>query len=134
MGKFIINKTPSGAFNFSLYAVNKEKILVSSGIYTTKASCKTAIASIAKNSKRCIDENRIVDNTLKAKEPAAVTFPKFEIYLDKAGLFRYRLFATNGESIAMSEDGYKSKSGCLNGIKSVAVNSQNAELQDDTVQ
>lgn len=44
MGKFIINKTPSGAFNFSLYAVNKEKILVSSGIYTTKAACKTAMA------------------------------------------------------------------------------------------
>lgn len=33
----------------------------------------------------------------------------------------------------MSEDGYKSKSGCLNGIKSVAVNAQNAELQDDTI-
>ncbi len=131
MGKFIINKTPSGAFNFSLYAVNKEKILVSSGIYTTKAACKTAMASIAKNAKRCIDENRVEDNTLK--NPTPFTYPKFEIYLDKAGLYRYRLFATNGESIAMSEDGYKSKSGCLNGIKSVAVNAQNAELQDDTV-
>lgn len=131
MGKFIINKTPSGAFNFSLYAVNKEKILVSSGIYTTKAACKTAMASIAKNAKRCIDENRVEDNTLKNPNP--FTYPKFEIYLDKAGLYRYRLFATNGESIAMSEDGYKSKSGCLNGIKSVAVNAQNAELQDDTI-
>ena len=131
MGKFIINKTPSGAFNFSLYAVNKEKILVSSGIYTTKAACKTAMEKKKKNAKRCIDENRVEDNTLK--NPTPFTNPKFEIYLDKAGLYRYRLFATNGESIAMSEDGYKSKSGCLNGIKSVAVNAQNAELQDDTI-
>ena len=89
------------------------------------------MASIAKNAKRCIDENRVEDNTLK--NPTPFTNPKFEIYLDKAGLYRYRLFATNGESIAMSEDGYKSKSGCLNGIKSVAVNAQNAELQDDTI-
>ena len=70
---------------------------------------------------RCIEENRIEDLTLK-KAPERVPFPKFEIYYDKAGLFRYRLFATNGESIAISEDGYKSKSGCLNGMRSVAVN------------
>ena len=73
------------------------------------------------SARECIEENRIEDLTLK-KAPERVPFPKFEIYYDKAGFFRYRLFATNGESIAISEDGYKSKSGCLNGMKSVAVN------------
>ena len=131
MGKFIIKKTPSGAFNFSLLASNKQKIAVSSQVYTTKGACKKGMESVGKNAQRCIDENRVEDNTLK--NPTPFTNPKFEIYLDKAGLYRYRLFATNGESIAMSEDGYKSKSGCLNGIKSVAVNAQNAELQDDTI-
>ncbi len=38
MGKFIIKKTPSGAFNFSLLASNKQKIAVSSQVYTTKGA------------------------------------------------------------------------------------------------
>ena len=121
MGTFIIKKTPSGAFNFSLIASNKEKITVSSQVYTTKSACKKGIESVGKNAARCIEENRIEDLTLK-KAPDRVPFPKFEIYYDKAGLFRYRLFASNGESIAISEEGYKSKSGCIGGMKSVAVN------------
>ena len=40
MGKFVIKKTPTGGFNFSLYAANKEKIAVASQVYTTKAACK----------------------------------------------------------------------------------------------
>ncbi len=130
MGKFIIKKTPTGGFNFSLYANNMEKIAVSSQIYTTKAACKNGIASIGKHSVRCIEEGKIEDQTLKNVE--SKTCPKFEIYLDKAGLYRYRLIASNGESIAMSEEGYKSKSGCLNGIKSVSVNSPDAEIVDET--
>lgn len=130
MGKFIIKKTPSGGFNFSLYAANMEKIAVSSQIYTTKAACKNGIASIGKHAVKCINENKIEDQTLKKIE--AKTCPKFEIYFDKAGLYRYRLIASNGESIAMSEEGYKSKSGCLNGIKSVSVNAPDAEIIDET--
>ena len=132
MGYFVIKKTPSGAFNFSLHASNKEKIAVSSQVYTTKSACKTGMASVAKNAVKCIEEGRIDDNTLiKKAEP--YTYPKFEIYFDKAGLYRYRLFATNGESIAMSEDGYKSKSGCLNGIRSVATNAPSAEVIDESI-
>lgn len=131
MGIFIIKKTPSGAFNFSLLAANKQKIAVASQVYTTKASCKTGMASVGKNAAKCIAEDRIEDKTLKNSEPK--TCPKFEIYLDKAGLYRYRLYASNGESIAISEDGYKSKSGCINGMKSVSVNAIDAEIIDETV-
>ena len=131
MGTFIIKKTPTGAFNFTLLAANKEKIAVASQIYSTKASCKTGMASVAKNSVRCIEEERIEDQTLK--NPTPKTCPKFEVYLDKAGLYRYRLIASNGESIAMSEEGYKTKSGCMNGIKSVSVNSVDAQIIDETV-
>ena len=129
MGKFIIKKTTTG-FNFSLYAANKEKIAVSSQVYSTKAACKKGMESIAKNAAKCIAEDRIEDNTLK--NPTAKTCPKFEVYFDKAGLYRYRLFAANGESIAMSEEGYKSKSGVMNGIKSVSVNAVDAEIVDET--
>ena len=128
MGKFVIKKTATG-FNFSLFAVNKEKIAVSSQVYTTKATCKKGMESIAKNAARCIEEGKIEDKTLKT--PTEKTCPKFEIYFDKAGLYRYRLIASNGESIAMSEEGYKSKSGVLNGIKSVAVNAIGAEIIED---
>lgn len=129
MGTFIIKKTPTG-FNFSLIAANKEKIAVSSQVYTNKASCKKGMASIAANATKCIEEDRIEDLTLKT--PVKKTNPKFEIYFDKAGLYRYRLYAPNGESIAMSEDGYKSKSGCLNGIRSVAANAPDAAVIDET--
>jgi uncharacterized protein YegP (UPF0339 family) len=46
---------------------------------------------------------------------------KFEIYKDKAGEFRFRLKASNGQTILASE-GYKAKSGCTNGVESVRQN------------
>jgi uncharacterized protein YegP (UPF0339 family) len=46
---------------------------------------------------------------------------KFECYKDKAGEYRFRLKAGNGEIILASE-GYKSKSSCDNGIASVKKN------------
>lgn len=46
---------------------------------------------------------------------------KFEIYNDKAGEFRFRLKAGNGQTILASE-GYSAKSRCNNGIESVKKN------------
>lgn len=47
----------------------------------------------------------------------------FEIYQDKAGEYRFRLKAKNGQNILASE-GYKQKASCENGIESVRKNSQ----------
>ena len=47
---------------------------------------------------------------------------KFEVYKDKAGEFRFRLKAANGQNILGSE-GYKAKASCMNGIESVRKNS-----------
>ena len=132
MGQFIIKKTASGGFNFHLLAANKQKIAVASQVYKTKASCKNGMASVGKNAAFCIENNKIEDNTLK--NPTAVTCPKFEIYFDKAGKYRYRLYASNGENIAISEEGYSSKTGCINGMKSVSVNAVDAEIIDETVE
>jgi uncharacterized protein YegP (UPF0339 family) len=49
---------------------------------------------------------------------------KFEVYTDKAGEFRFRLKASNGQTILASE-GYKAKAGCTNGIESVKKNARN---------
>lgn len=52
---------------------------------------------------------------------------KFEWFKDKAGKFRFRLLAPNGEKIAVSE-AYSSKDGCLNGIESVKKNAPMAKV------
>lgn len=51
---------------------------------------------------------------------------KFEVYKDKAGEYRFRLKAANGQNI-LSSEGYKSKSACMNGVESVQKNSQNPD-------
>lgn len=57
---------------------------------------------------------------------------KFEVYKDKAGEFRFRLKAGNGEIIATSE-GYTAKASCLKGIESVKANAAAAVIEDKTV-
>ena len=54
---------------------------------------------------------------------------KFEVYQDKAGKFRFRLKASNGQVIA-SGQGYASKESCLKGIESVRKNAPEASLVD----
>ena len=46
---------------------------------------------------------------------------KFELYKDKRGEFRFRLKASNGQTILASE-GYKTKASATNGIESVRKN------------
>ena len=57
---------------------------------------------------------------------------KYEMYKDKAGEFRFRLKAGNGEIILASE-GYAAKSGCENGIASVQKNGPNASKYEKKV-
>lgn len=47
---------------------------------------------------------------------------KFEVYTDKANKFRFRLKASNGQTILASQ-GYSTKAACMNGIESVKKNS-----------
>jgi len=57
--------------------------------------------------------------------------PRFEIYKDASGKFRFRLRAVNNEIIAVSE-AYESKDGCENGVASVKENAPKAMIQDLT--
>ena len=52
---------------------------------------------------------------------------KFEVYTDRAGEYRFRLKAPNGEIIAVSE-GYTTKQSALNGVESVKKNAPIAEV------
>lgn len=53
--------------------------------------------------------------------------PKFEVYSDEVGGYHFRLGARNGQIIAVSQS-YKSKEGCLKGIKSVKINAAGARV------
>ena len=58
--------------------------------------------------------------------------PKFEIYKDAAGKFRWRLKAPNGQIIASSGEAYESRDACKNGIQSVKTNAPKAEIAEMT--
>jgi len=113
MGKYLMKRTKTG-IKFDLKAGNGE-VIATSEVYTTERACRNGIASIQKNAPVAAIENQTAEDFRKEKHP------KFEIYNDKAGEFRFRLKATNGQIIAVSE-GYKALSGCLNGIESVKKN------------
>ena len=57
---------------------------------------------------------------------------KFELYKDKSGEYRWRLKATNGQTIASSGEGYSTKASALNGIDSVKRNAPDAGVDDQS--
>ena len=119
MGKFVVKQTKTG-FKFDLKAGNGE-IIASSEIYTTEAACLKGLESVRKN---CV--GAVEDQTVEGFE--VQKHPKFEVYLDKAGEYRFRLKATNGQIVATGE-GYKSKPSCLNGIESIKKNAPEAKVE-----
>ena len=119
MGKFAV-KTVKTGIKFDLKAGNGE-VIASSEVYSSDAACRKGIESVRRNAVEAKLEDQTVEGFAK------VTHPKFELYVDKAGEFRFRLKAKNGETIAVSE-GYKSKASCLNGIESVRRNAPEAEI------
>ena len=119
MGKFIVKETKTG-IKFDLKANNGE-IIATSEVYTTEAACLKGIESVRNN---CLSE--VEDQTVENVE--TLKHPKYEMYLDKAGEYRFRLKARNGEIIATSE-GYKAKASCLNGIDSIKRNAPEAPIE-----
>lgn len=120
MGKFVVKETATG-FKFDLKATNGQ-VIATSEVYTTKAACLNGIESVKAN---CVGV--VEDQTVEGFE--TVKHPKFEMYVDKAGEYRFRLKAKNGEVIAVSE-GYKAKDSCENGIESVKKNAPEAEIEE----
>ena len=118
MGKFVIKATKTG-IKFDLKANNGE-VIATSEVYTSEAACRKGIESVRTNALSAIEDQTV--------EPIEVQkHPKYEVYVDNAGEFRFRLKARNGEIIAVSE-GYKQKPSCLNGIDSVKRNALEAEV------
>lgn len=125
MGKFIIKKAKTGIM-FNLVASNGE-VIATSEVYTSKAAAKNGINSVIKNAGSAIeDQTKEGYSTEKC--------PKYEIYKDKKGEFRFRLKAGNGQIIAVGE-GYKDMAGVKNGVSSIKKNAKpDVKIDDTTVE
>ena len=91
-------------------------------MYKSLTTCKAGIASVMANAPIANLENQTEEGYAVQKHP------KFEVYKDNAGEFRFRLKAKNGQNIAASE-GYASEKSCLNGIESVRKNAVDAKIE-----
>lgn len=120
MGKFVIREK-NDKFSFRLKAGNGETIATSQ-MYKSLTTCKAGIASVMANAPIANLENQTEEGYAVQKHP------KFEVYKDNAGEFRFRLKAKNGQNIAASE-GYASEKSCLNGIESVRKNVVDAKIE-----
>lgn len=126
MGKFVIEKSKNDKFKFNLKAGNNQ-IIATSQMYDSLAGCKNGIESVRKNSIAANMEDQTVEGYATAKNP------KWEVYKDAKGEFRFRLKASNGEIIVTGE-GYKAKDGLMNGIESIKKNAPEAEIVDKSAE
>jgi len=121
-GKFVWKTTAAGKFRFNLVASNGQ-VIATSESYNSKESCMNGMDSVKK-----IAASHVEDQTVEGFKVLAN--PKYEVYADKAGEFRFRLKARNGEIVAASE-GYKAKASCMNGIESVKNHAPEAVVEED---
>lgn len=118
MGRFVIRQAGRG-FKFDLLAANGQSVAASE-VYNTEAACRKGAQSVIS----CAPVAHFADLTADGQSAN----PKFELYQDKAGAYRFRLRARNGKIIAVSEV-YSSRSACENGIESVRRNAADASIE-----
>lgn len=119
MSKFVIRTVRTGV-KFDLLAANGQSIATSE-VYESHAACRNGIKSI----RAIAAKAHLEDQTVGGSAPN----PKFEVFQDKIGEFRFRLKARNGKVVAVSE-GYTSKAACLSGIDSVRNNAEGAKTEE----
>ena len=122
MAKFVISKAKTG-YKFNLKAGNGQ-VIATSEIYDSESGCKNGVDSVKKNAPIAPVEDQTVDGFATEK------CPKFEVYKDKAGEFRFRLKAGNGQIIATGE-GYTTRANCNNSVESVKKKAPDAEVVEE---
>ena len=117
MGRYEVSRGRDSQIRFTLFAVNGEIIATSVG-FLSKDECLAALESSRKLC-RCHVEDQTSSRCIGLRAP------KFEIYIDKVGEFRFRQRDRKGNILCISE-GYRSKRSCQNGIVSIAKNAPDA--------
>lgn len=118
-GSFEIKRTTDGRYMFNVRAGNTQ-VIASSQIYSSMAACRNGINSVGTNAPIAAIEDQTLSSINEEK------CPKFQIYLDKGGKYRFNLLAANGQNILACTQGYTQKSSCKNGINSVINNAHSA--------
>ena len=118
--KFEIKAAKNGEFVFNLHAANGQVIATGGETYSSVDACRTGVESVRKNCAVHVEDQSVAGFETLAH-------PKYELYKDKGGEFRFRLKASNGEIIAVSE-GYKAKSSAKNGIASIGRSAPDAPV------
>lgn len=121
MSRFVLRKVNTG-IKFDLLAANGASILTSE-VYTSRTACRRGMESVRKNA-----PSAALENQTEAGSPILPN-PKFELYADKSGEFRFRLRSRNGKIIAVSEN-YSTKAAALSGIESVRKNAPIAVTEE----
>ncbi|MBP5300354.1 MAG: YegP family protein [Victivallales bacterium] len=122
MGKFEIKETKNGGFLFNLLATNGQ-VVATSQTYKSRKTLLNGIASVKKNAAIAQIEDQTAGQVVKQKNP------KFEVYNDKSGKPRFRLTASNGQTLVQSQ-GYANIKTALAGVASVQKNAPDAEIVD----
>lgn len=122
MGKFVLKQAKTGIM-FNLKAGNGE-VIATSEVYNSKAACMNGVKSVMKNAPIAAIEDTSEEGFVEQKHP------KFQIYKDKRGEYRFRLKATNGQIIAVGE-AYKAKAGVMNGVESIKKNAPTAKIVEE---
>jgi uncharacterized protein len=118
--KFQVFKDASGKMRFRLKADNGQIVAVGEA-YQQYRGCLNGIRSVRKNSGSPTED-------LTVEGGPRFPNPKYQIFEDASGKFRFHLKAGNGEIIAQGE-GYESKESCFKGIDVVRT-SASAEIED----
>ena len=114
-GKYEIKRTNDGGYMFNVWAANYQ-IIAKSQSYTSMTACKTGINSVTNTAAVAAIEDQTLQTVTEEK------CPKFQIYLDKGGKYRFNLIAKNGQNVLACTQGYTTKPACKNGIQSVISN------------
>lgn len=118
-GTYKVKKMKTG-YSFDLVADNGE-VLATSEVYATIDSCANGIETVKKNSWALVE-----DQTIEAFK--SIKNPKYEIYCDRMGEFRFRLKSMNGQ-ILIASGGFKDKEECLVTIERIKASGESNDIE-----
>lgn len=121
-GKFVIKKTDNGNFVYKLFSSNRRVLATPGGAYKDLSSCKNGIQSVMTNAGTAPIEDQTLKNVVEQK------CPKWVIYVDNKNEVRLRLLASNGNVVAITNDGYLSKDAAKKGIDAIARAAKGADV------
>jgi large subunit ribosomal protein L21 len=125
---FEIFEDKAGKWRWRLRATNGELVAVSEQGFASKAGVIRGLDAVRKNVAESEGHHEV---TIAEDGTETVSSKGFEVYEDKAGQWRWRLRAANGELLAVSEQGFKTKSGVARSLGSVRKNVAEAVDHED---